>query len=250
MGGLGCSALIPLVLSPHRCPEGSHRNDLPAAAQPHPPGKLPEAYRAAAWPDWGRQSHSTWQGKGLCLVLRAFAGFISKEVPLKWGFAITAPLVCVTSCNSLSECHGWWIIPLVIFWSEKLLLKLWLQFCVPSTDTGCAGVCCSVSDWELLCPAGNALPLLPGANPESTGMVRAQHWAELVWVPLCYWSLCSSCLDFCFFVFDRCTGHKYRSIAWALGMLWHSLQWDVSVIGELLVSNRNSAPFPSLPSLI
>lgn len=33
--------------------------------------------------------------------------------------------------------------------------------------------------------------------------------------------LFSSCLVFCFFVFDRYTEHKYRSIAYACGMLWH-----------------------------
>lgn len=75
--------------------------------------------------------------------------------------------------------------------------------------------------------------LCPVQTQRTEGWWEPQHWAKLVWVPLYYRSLCSSCLVFCFFVFDRCTGHKYRSIACALGMLWQSLQWDVSVIGEL-----------------
>lgn len=134
-----------------------------------------------------------------------------------------------------------------------LLLKLWLQFCVSRTDSGYTGVWCSVPEWELVCHTGNPLPALlvsaccklreqRDGESHSTGV----NWCGC----LCYRSLCSSCLVFCFFVFDRCTGHKYRSIACALGLLWQSLQWDVSVIGELLVSNRNSAPFLSLSSLI
>lgn len=62
---------------------------------------------------------------------------------------------------SLSECHGRWdhhLDDILRNRSEVLLLKLWLQFHVCSTDTGYTG--CSVCEWKLVCHTGNPLPAL------------------------------------------------------------------------------------------
>lgn len=176
-----CPGPIGAVL--HRCTEGSHRNDLTAAEQPHPPGKFPEAHRAAARPDWDRQSHSTRQGKCLCLVFGAFFGFISKEVPLKQGFAISAPLVYETvkaSCDCfLVNAMDDGIITLVIFSGidQKCLCRnSGCSFVCPVQilgTLGCDALCVS-GNWCVILEIHSQLCLcLPGANSESRGMVGA-----------------------------------------------------------------------------
>lgn len=170
--------------SPHRRAEGSHRNDLTAAAQPHPPGEFPEAYRAAARPDWDRQSHSTWQGKCLCLVFRAFIGFISKEVPLKRGFAIAAPLVYGTavkaSCNCLLvNAMDDGIITLVILRGidqKCFCLTSGCSFMFPVQILGilgCGALCVSGNRCVVLEIHSQLCLCLPGAASENGGMARA-----------------------------------------------------------------------------
>lgn len=106
---------------------------------------------------------------------------------------------------SLSELHGGWdhhLGDILRNRSEMLLLKLWLQFHVCSTDTGYTGCSVCVSCWKST-PSSACVCLV------QTQRTEPQHWAELVWVPLYYRSLSSSYLAFCFFGFDRCTEHKY-----------------------------------------
>lgn len=90
------------------------------------------------------------------------------------------------------------------------------------------------ADWDHMATA-----VVRRASLDKAALVTVFVGAWLV--PACF---------LCLFVFARYTEHKHRSIAYASGMWWQSLHWDVSVIGELLKSNRNSARFPSLASLI